>query len=446
MKIAIVTLQYKETATGGGGVHVQKICEQFVNMGLDVTILSIHTNKTLPGSDLKEWKVPYSISDQDGLKVARFLIDKNIEQPYDGNKNTELERIKRFADTVLDWLKERPKEFDVIKLHGHHIIPGYMARELKGSDASIISYLHALETTYVTGKGDFVGAFDGTTEVLEKIRKWEAMCCYADHIIVNSPIVRDEIKGIIKECEEDAEKYYDKIMLLASGCNGDFLMQEEEINSKLKEIPEVIDLVTFCRVDPSKGVEYSIKGACKAAEGSSYRFCLTIAGIPASPEYIDLLKKETLNLPDNLEVKFNLLDAISSTEEKKYILDNKHIYILPTLKEPFGMSLIEASARGNMIVSADTNGPRYMFESDKGERTEWGIVTPRGVLAAITEDHHKNFSQNVGRAIVWVVDNWSGSRDRVKNFNKKIKEVWTWEGIGKQYLELFKSGKMVNSS
>jgi len=442
MKIAIVTLQYKETATGGGGVHVKKICEQFVNLGLDVTIVSIHTNETLPDADLKNWKVPYSISEQDGLKVVRFLIESGIEHPYVGSKEEELERIKKFADTAITWLKERPEEFDVIKLHGHHIIPGYIAKELVGTDAKVISYLHALETTYVTENGDFIGAFKGTSEILNKIRQWEAMCRYSDHIMVNSPIVRDEIKKIIKEAEVDAEKYYDKIILLASGCNEDFLMDEEEVNRKLSKRPDVINLVTFCRVDPSKGVEYSIKGAKEAAEKSSYGFCLTIAGIPASDEYIDLLKKETEGMPDNLEVKFRLLNAISSSPERKDILDDKYIYILPTLKEPFGMSLIEASARGNMVVSADTNGPKYMLESDKGKKTDWGIITSRGVLADITDDHNKNFAGNVGKAVVWVVDNWDESAKRVIGFNKKIRSTWTWEGIGRQYLELFETGKI----
>ncbi|MFH1412236.1 MAG: glycosyltransferase family 4 protein [Candidatus Omnitrophota bacterium] len=442
MKIAMVTLQYKETATGGGGVHVKKICEQFVKMGMEVTVLSIHTDKTLEGAELTGDTVSCSLSRQDGLDVVRILIDRGLEHPYTGGKEEELRRIRKFADASVTWLKERDGEFDVINLHGHHTVPGYMAKELLGSKAKIVSYLHALETTYVTGKGDFVGAFSGTSEVLARIREWEAMCRYADIIMVNSPMVRGEIMDIIAEYDTDKNKYHDKIVILASGCNGDFMMEDEEIRSKLKDRPEIVNLVTFCRIDPSKGVEYSIAGAKKAAELSSYKFSLTIAGIPASEEYLARLKKEAKETPDNLTIDLKLLDAISHSDEKKSILDDKHIYILPTLKEPFGMSLVEASARGNMIVSADTNGPGYMFESGNGERTEWGIITERGVLAAITNDHNKNFPGNVGKAIVWVTDNWEKSVQRVVEFNKKIRSTWTWEGIARQYVELFETGKI----
>ena len=135
---------------------------------------------------------------------------------------------------------------------------------------------------------------------------------------------------------------------------------------------------------------------------------------------------------------FELFKKISPKEEKKEVLDKQHIYILPTLKEPFGMSLIEASARGNMIVSADTNGPQYIFESDRGEDMGWGIVTERGVLAKITEDHDAYFSGNIGQAIDWTVKNWKDNEKRALDLREKIKNTWTWESIGREYIALFK--------
>jgi glycosyltransferase involved in cell wall biosynthesis len=289
------------------------------------------------------------------------------------------------------------------------------------------------------GEGEFIGAFDGTTEVLGEIREWEAMCRWADHVVVNSPIVRDEFKEIVAEAGANVEKCAGKIMLISSGCTEDFLMSDEFVRHKLENIPECINLVTFCRIDPSKGVEFSIRGAKAAGRSSKQKFCLTIAGIPSSDEYVAQLKKELDDIPGNLEVKFKLLDAISPPSEKKEILDNKHIYLLPTLKEPFGMSLIEASARGNMVVSADTNGPKFMFGSSSGQDLGWGIITGCGVLAKITEDYQSNFAENVGKAITWIIDNWTGSVKGVLEFNKKIRNTWTWESIARQYLELFRN-------
>jgi glycosyltransferase involved in cell wall biosynthesis len=153
---------------------------------------------------------------------------------------------------------------------------------------------------------------------------------------------------------------------------------------------------------------------------------------------MEKLKKEAEGLPGNLTVKFDLKSGISPLEEKKAILDDKHIYILPTLKEPFGMSLIEASARGNMVVSADTNGPMYMLEAENGKKKDWGIVTGRGVLANITVDPARNLAANIGKAVAWTVDNWDESVRHVLELNRKILTTWTWEGIAGQYIELFR--------
>jgi len=439
MKIGIVSLQFEESSTGGGGVHVGYITDQFLKLGHHVTVIAIHTNRTLSGAELIGEEAPYSVSERGKLKIIRFLLDKDIDHPYVGGKDVELDRIMRFAEIVTGWIKKNEKDFDIISLQGHHILPGYMAKELQSIKPKTVSYLHALETTYVTEKGDFVGAYEGTKEVLKRIREWEAMCRFADFVVVNSPIVRDEFKEIIEEVSGGAAEYAAKIKLIASGCEENFLMDDCSVDQKLKNVPEVVNLVTFCRIDPSKGVEYSIKGAKAAAKLCPHKFCLTIAGIPSSDEYIKELENELNDVPDNLEVKFLLMDAISPAGEKKKILDGEHIYILPTLKEPFGMSVIEASARGNMIVSAETNGPKYMFESDSEELTEWGVITEYGLLAGITEDHHANFADNVGKAIAWTVNNWPECSRHVLNFNNKVREKWTWEGIAKQYIELFKS-------
>jgi len=345
MNIVLVSLQFQETSTGGGGVHVENICEWFLKLGHGVTILSIHTNKTLKGVELKEESIPYSIQIKDKLTTVRFLINKDIDHPYVGDKDTELNRIKRFSDAVIEWLKTRQDGFDVINLHGHHIITGYIPSKLQGIKPKIISTVHALESTYIAGEDDFIGAFDGTKEVLGKIRDWEAMARFADYIIVNSQAVSEEFKKIILEFDQDISKYENKIILISSGCGEDFLMSDEDIKDKLKNPPDVINLVSFCRVDPSKGLEFAINGAKYAASKSNYKFCLTIAGIPSSVDYIKQLKRQTSeNMPNNLEVKFKLFDRISPIDEKKQILDDKHIYILSTLKEPFGMSIIEASA------------------------------------------------------------------------------------------------------
>jgi len=392
---------------------------------------------TLKKHSLKQKNLTISIEKRNGIEIVRFLIDKDIEHPYVGTKEEELDRIKRFAMATIKWLKNKRDEFNVVCLQGHHILPGFMAKELKKTGLTVVSTIHALESTFISRSGESLGSFTATKDRLTKLREWEAMSRFADFVVLNSPSVRDEYLELLKNQGFYSNIVSRKVKLISSGCDTDFLMDETEIQKKFQFFPETVKLVTFCRLDPSKGVEFSIAGAREAATIYTGKLQLFIMGIPAGDNYLNKLYTEAKHLPQNLEVKFHLFNAISPPDEKKLILDDKHIYIIPTLKEPFGMSIIEASARGNMIVATDTTGPLYMMATEQDKEYDWGIITPYGILARLTENHHKNLAQNIGKAIVWSIKQWENLAERITAFNRKTKRMWTWEEISKQYLKLF---------
>ena len=438
MKILLVSLQFEETATGGGGVHVKNICDHFLATGQHITVLSVHTEKTRRQIKSEEWQGDTSIQQRGNLTIVRLLIEKGISHPYVGDKNEELNRIEQFTRKALSWLKAGSKKFDIINLHGHHLIPGYLAQELRSIKIPIVSTVHALETTYISNKGESLARFKATDKLLARLKKWEAMGRFADIIILNSPTVASDFIMLLKGQKIDPGKYQDKIRLISSGCNRNFLMSNEEIKRKLARVPDQINLITFSRLDPSKGIEFAINGAREAAKLCPNKLHLTIAGIAESEEYLKHLYDLIKDPPANLCLKIRRMDKISSNAEKKEILDDKHIYILATLKEPFGMSLIEASARGNLLVSTDNTGPRYMMAGEKDILMDWGLITPYGALADITEDYQKTLPQNIGKAIAWTINNWDSCLGNTLGFNLKIREKWTWEGIARQYLEQFK--------
>jgi len=439
MKITIVSLQFEKTATGGGGVHVENITEQFLKLGYQVYVLSIHTNKTINDFELlNDWQTEYSIEKRNNLTVIRFLIDKNIENPYVGDKITELDRILRFANTVYQWIIEHPEDHNIVSLHGHHIIPGWLAKQLRQKVNLITSTIHALESTYVTANGIGFGNFEATKEMINKLQYYEAMAVYADYIIINSLKVKNDFMQIAENQGYKKEDFYHKLILIASGVTMDFIMSDKQIKEKLSKEPQVVKILTFSRIDPSKGHEFAILGTFEAAKKFNKKFKLFIVGIPESEEYVKKLKSIAANHPDNVEVFFDFKTAISPVEEKKQILDDKHIYILASLQEPFGMSIVEASARGNMIISNDTTGPMYMMEVEKkGQETHWGYITPYGTLAKLTNDPYSNLPKNIGEAIKWTINSWNEGAQRVININKRVRKLWTWEGIAHQYIELF---------
>lgn len=100
MHIAQVSLQFEATSTGGGGVHVEKVSEYLRRMEHQVTVLSIHTERTLAGAPPLQPDGHWSQETRDGLTVVRFLIEERLGGPYAGDKHTELTRIHRFCQAV----------------------------------------------------------------------------------------------------------------------------------------------------------------------------------------------------------------------------------------------------------------------------------------------------------------------------------------------------------
>jgi len=381
LKIAQVSLQFEATTTGGGGVHVEKVTEHLLRMGHEVTILSIHTDKTLAEVALTEARVRYSKEPRDGLRVVRLLVDRGLTQPYGGGREKELARIKKFCDAVAWWLDQRPSEFDVVHLHGHHLIPGYLAWRLKDKRFKVVSTIHFLESTLLTADPEANEHFHVTEETLNQIKHWEALTRYADTIVPVSPKGKEDLFSLMSYLNIELESAKRKTHVVSSGVDRELVMARPQAEEKLARLPNPVEIVTFSRLDPSKGVQYGVRAAAEAAQNSTRQLNLTLAGIPASQTYLGLLEEESSQVRDVLPVKIQTFDRVFTLPERCAFLEKFHIYLLPTLNEPFGITIIEAGARGNLIVTTDTAGPLYILQDKEMEDKGWGYVTDYGICA-----------------------------------------------------------------
>jgi len=438
LKIALVSLQFEATTTGGGGVHVEKLTEQLLHSGHEVTILSIHTDPTLAGATLVEGPVPFSREARDGWSVVRFFIEPGLSQPYDGARRVELARIERFCDTVTSWLDERVGDFEIVHLHGHHLIPGYLAHRLRGKGFRVVSTIHFLESTLLTVDPQAVEHFRVTEHTLTQIKLWEAMTRYADAIVPVSPQGKEDLLGVMRELGVELEDTEARTHVISSGVDSEVVMSRSEAEEKLVESPHPVELVIFCRLDPSKGVHYGIRAAAEAAASSDRKLTLSVAGIPASEAYLRVLGEEIRRARDILSAEIKTFDRIFTPLERNALLDRFHIYVLPTLNEPFGMTLIEAGARGNRLIATDTAGPLYILDGEQMEDRGWGYITGCGVCAKRTEDPEVNLAPNLAKAIGWTLDHWHASADQAIRFLTKIGDGFTWGKVAEDYLEVYR--------
>lgn len=435
MRIAQVSLQFEATTTGGGGVHVEKITEHLMEMGHQVTVISIHTSKTLGHVRLIDGSYLYGLEKRDGMEVVRLFIEEGIAQPYEGGKEMEVQRIREFCDAVAWWLARNPGKFDIVHLHGHHLIPGYLAWKLRKKGFTVVSTLHSLESTLAG-----MEHFDASEGTLAEIRRWEALSRYADIIVIASPGMRQDLFEIMRDFGVNPEDVQPKVRMISSGIDESSLMPVSKVKERLDEIPNPVRILTFCRLDPTKGVEFSIRSAAKVAR-QGYNLELTLAGIPVG-FYLELLEKEAKRASDFIPIELHTFEAISTAEERNALLDGFQIYLFPTLNEPFGITILEAGARGLAIITTDTVGPRYILDSQQVHETPWGYVTDFGICAKKTSDPAGNLAYNLSQAIRWALDQWPESVRRALAFRERVEEKYTWRRVTQEYFDCYEKGEL----
>ena len=273
------------------------------------------------------------------------------------------------------------------------------------------------------------------------------ICQTAIEILQGEDVLSEQKKDLVRGLRDhvELEEVTPKTHIVSSGVDKEAMMSLSQVEAKLAQVPDPVEIVTFCRLDPSKGVHYGIRAAAEAARGSRCQLKLTLAGIPTSQSYLRLLGEERNLVADTLSVEIQTFDRIFTPLERNRLLDRFHIYLLPTLNEPFGMTIIEAGARGNLIVTTDTGGPLYILHEKRMQDKGWGYVTDCGICAKRTDEPEMNLASNLAKAISWALKRWEDSAEHALTFLTRIGQRFTWRHIAQDYLELYRMQEGANS-
>jgi glycosyltransferase involved in cell wall biosynthesis len=236
----------------------------------------------------------------------------------------------------------------------------------------------------------------------------------------------------------DSTEVRPRLRLVSSGIDLESIRPRAEVEAELTTVPDPVEVLTFARLDPVKGIEYAIRGAAQATELTSQRFQLTVAGVPEEPIYIPMLEREIEAARRVLPVEFTVFDHIFAPAERDHFLNRFNLYLFPTLREPFGITVVEAGARGLPVVTTDSPGPAYILDSPQREEYAWGTVTDYGVLVRRTDDPEQNLAPNVAQTLAWTLENWETTATRALAFHQRVQERFTWQKVTEAYLALYR--------
>lgn len=142
-----------------------------------------------------------------------------------------------------------------------------------------------------------------------------------------------------------------KIIYIPNGIPEEFFKLKKSAREKNK-------VLFLGRISRIKNLEIVIKALPSVKED----FIFEIVG-PAEKTYLSQLKKLIVSL--NLEKRVVFSKPIFDVKEKIKKIDSAKIFVLPSKSEGMPQSLIEAMARGKIVIASDNEGAKDLIEDKK---------------------------------------------------------------------------------
>lgn len=337
LKIALVSDSVLPFHKGGKETRIHYLAQELVGMGQDV---QIYTMKWWKGDDTYQ---------QDGMTfhaLCRFY------PLYTGDRRS----IKEALLFGFACLKLLTRDFDVLEIDHMPYFPLFAAK--------IVSKLRRkpLYATWheVVGKAAWK-AYIGTVGGLLAYGIEQLSVHLPDHIIAVSSHTQKELR--------DTLHYTGPLTLVSNGID----------YKKIAAIPpakKTTDLLYVGRLIPHKNVDLLITAVAKLKPTHPNIRCIIIG---TGPEYESLTK---LVKKYGLEKNIELTGRLESSDELFGLMKASKVFVSPSFREGFGITLLEAYACGLAVVTVKHPGNAAQYLVKKG----LGIVckpTPEAVAQSI---------------------------------------------------------------
>lgn len=392
----MMTKEYPPEIYGGAGVHVTELT-RFMR-GLDGVDVDVHCMG----------------APRDEADVYVHGVDPELK---DANASIKtLSTGLRMADAAA------ATDIDVVHSHTWYSgLGGHLTGLLKGIPH--VATAHSLEPHRPWKREQLGGGYD--------VSSWSERNAmeYADAVIAVSARMKDAILDAYPRISPD------KVHVVLNGIDTELWhprptweeSKEQNGWSVLEElgVDPSRPMVAFVgRITRQKGVAHLVKAASLFDDGVQLVLC---AGAPDTPE----IAKETEQLVHDLQEKrdgiFWVQDMLPK-EKIQEILTAADSFVCPSIYEPLGIVNLEAMACGTAVVASDVGGiPEVVVDGETGTLVHYDESDPEGFE----------------RGIAAAVNSMVADRDRAAQIGqagkKRAEEVFSWENIAEQTVEVYKS-------
>ncbi len=298
--------------------------------------------------------------------------------------------LEEFIDNTIRYLKSQDTTPDIF--HGHYADAGYVAMELAGAfDAPLVFTGHSMgrnKKAKLLADDLSEKRIDGHYKMATRIAKEEQIIKKADLIITSTQQEIDKQYGLYNNGRHpnfavippgiDLEvfyPYYDP-QLDSDLFDEETKQTRRALLNELKRFwakPEKPFILALCRPDHRKNITGLIDAYGRDQDLRAIANLAIFAGIRSNIKKMEeneqavltdmLLQMDKYDLYGKLAIPKKHNFAKEVPELYRLCAESHGVFVNPALIEPFGITLIEASACGLPIVATQEGGPRDIVEN-----------------------------------------------------------------------------------
>jgi glycosyltransferase involved in cell wall biosynthesis len=350
--------------TGGVETQVEEISEALIHLGYEVEVFTSDSNRT--GN-----RIPDRQSRLGKIKITRFKTWFSLSKYH-----------KCFPGVFFKLLSTK---YDVIHVHGIRKPEFYLAliaAKLRHKKIVVTTHNPFTADNYRQGRlNTLIKLHDAT------LGRWFTK--YIDKMIYISP----SEKFIL---EKKFNLQSSQLAYIPNGINEIYFNKSELPESEVLKLIQPLNqhwdgiVLAACRMNEVKGLQ-NLKKAVDKLDKVLFLF------VGGDDGYLGKLKAIYRNNPN---VFFS--EKYLSKELIRSIMDIADLFVLPSLHEPFGLTIVEAAATGLPVIATKVGGPVDVLDKsfarflDPHDQTEWDAEISKMIYSKV----NKNLTSSVGKNFV----------------------------------------------
>lgn len=354
------------------------------------------------------------------------------------------EHLDEFADHVTRFISQEEEHVDVI--HSHYADAAYVAMQLSSTHgATLVHTGHSLgknKEAKLLQSGMTEAQIEKRYSMRQRLRVEEEILREADLIVTSSGQEIERQYGLYENKDTahfevippgiDMERFYP---YNAPPRHSDLTKQSKRAHlSLMHEMGRFLDdvdkpfILSVCRPDKRKNLDGLITAYGEDKQLQKRANLVIFAGIRKNIEEMAENERDVLTQILLLMDKYDLYGKMAIPKHHDPTVEvpelyriaafQRGVFINPSLIEPFGLTLIEASACGVPVVATDEGGPVEILENLKN-----------GYLVNVKD------TKNISSKLSDLLENKSDWREFSKAGIKRSREFYSWSAHAQTYLE-----------